>query len=148
VADAWEALAGRGFGQAPVLDAQGLLVGLLLRADMLPPVLLPAPSATGISAWRLAQQSVPTSCSRRCRRWPPTPRCRAARVLLDMGLPGLPVTQDDGQVIGFLSRADILRAWWPTRRWTCGPEFSRRTTEEPTRRPAARRRVAALGGRE
>jgi hypothetical protein len=38
-------------------------------------VLLPAPSATGISARRLAQQSVPT------------PLCRAARVLLDMACP-------------------------------------------------------------
>ena len=111
VAEAWETLAARGVGQAPVLDAQGLLIGLLLRADMMPPVLMPAPSATGISAWQLAQKSV------RDIMLTPVPAVagdtslrRAARVLLDMGLPGLPVTQDDGHVIGFLSRADILRA--------------------------------------
>ena len=111
VAEAWEALAARGVGQAPVLDTQGLLIGLLLRADMMPPVLMPAPSASGISAWQLAQKSV------RDIMLTPVPAVagdtslrRAARVLLDMGLPGLPVTQDDGHVIGFLSRADILRA--------------------------------------
>jgi len=35
---------------------------------------------------------------------------RVARVLLDIGLPGLPVVNDAGQVIGFVSRSDILRA--------------------------------------
>jgi CBS-domain-containing membrane protein len=31
-------------------------------------------------------------------------------VLLDTGLPGLPVVDDAGQVIGFVSRSDVLRA--------------------------------------
>jgi CBS domain-containing protein len=35
---------------------------------------------------------------------------RVARVLLDTELPGLPVVDDVGKVIGFVSRADILRA--------------------------------------
>ena len=35
---------------------------------------------------------------------------RVARVLLDTGLPGLPVVDDAGHVIGFVSRSDILRA--------------------------------------
>jgi hypothetical protein len=35
---------------------------------------------------------------------------RVARVLLDTGLPGLPVVDDDGKVMGFVSRSDILRA--------------------------------------
>jgi len=33
-----------------------------------------------------------------------------ARVLLNTGLPGLPVVDDHGQVTGFISRTDILRA--------------------------------------
>ncbi len=35
---------------------------------------------------------------------------RVARVLLDTHLPGLPVVAEDGQVAGFISRSDILRA--------------------------------------
>jgi CBS domain-containing protein len=30
--------------------------------------------------------------------------------LLDTGLPGLPVVKDDGELEGFVSRSDILRA--------------------------------------
>ena len=33
-----------------------------------------------------------------------------ASVLLDTDLPGLPVTDEAGQLIGFVSRNDILRA--------------------------------------
>jgi len=41
---------------------------------------------------------------------PDTDLRRVARVLLDTHLPGLPVVNDDGTVIGFVSRTDILRA--------------------------------------
>ncbi|MDD0812232.1 CBS domain-containing protein [Curvibacter sp. RS43] len=112
-AEAWEALAARGVGQAPVVNAQGLLVGLLLRADLLPASLLPGPAAntTGIAAWQLAQRPVSELMLTPVPAVTPDTHLRqAARVLLDMGLPGLPVTQDSGQVVGFLSRADILRA--------------------------------------
>jgi CBS domain-containing protein len=49
--------------------------------------------------------------------WTPVPSVaadtdirRVARVLLDTGLPGLPVVDDGGKVVGFVSRSDILRA--------------------------------------
>ena len=35
---------------------------------------------------------------------------RVAAVLLDTGLPGLPVTDEAGVLAGFISRTDILRA--------------------------------------
>jgi CBS-domain-containing membrane protein len=35
---------------------------------------------------------------------------RVAQVLLDTGLPGLPVVDEQGRVSGFVSRSDILRA--------------------------------------
>jgi len=35
---------------------------------------------------------------------------RVAQVLLDTGLPGLPVVDEAGGVAGFISRSDILRA--------------------------------------
>jgi CBS domain-containing protein len=49
--------------------------------------------------------------------WTPVPSVspdtdirRVARVLLDTGLPGLPVVSEEGKVTGFVSRSDILRA--------------------------------------
>jgi CBS domain-containing protein len=49
--------------------------------------------------------------------WTPVPSVspdtdirRVARVLLDTGLPGLPVVDEEGKVTGFVSRSDILRA--------------------------------------
>jgi len=41
---------------------------------------------------------------------PQTDLRRVAQLLLDLGLPGLPVVADDGVVSAFISRSDILRA--------------------------------------
>jgi CBS domain-containing protein len=35
---------------------------------------------------------------------------RVAGVLLDNGLPGLPVTDEQGHLAGFISRTDLLKA--------------------------------------
>ena len=111
VLQGWQLLAHRGVGQAPVVDASGTLVGLLSRADLLRPERLPTPEVNAL-VWRaLLAQSV------RDIMWTPVPAVapdtdirRAARILLDTGLPGLPVVDAGGQVAGFLSRSDILRA--------------------------------------
>jgi len=95
-------------GQAAVLDARGRLVGLLLRAD-----LLPLPENMGdATAWRLWLQRPVSELM-----WTPVPSIsedapirEVAQVLLDLGLPGLPVVDADGMPQGFLSRTDILRA--------------------------------------
>ena len=108
---AWHLLSKHHVGQAPVVDQQGALVGLLLRADLLRPELLPALTAD-VRAWQgLLTQRVEQMM------WTPVPSVaadtdirRVARVLLDSGLPGLPVADDRGAVIGFVSRSDILRA--------------------------------------
>ena len=49
--------------------------------------------------------------------WTPVPSVasdtdirRVTVVLLEIGLPGLPVVNDQGAVTGFISRSDILRA--------------------------------------
>lgn len=111
VQQAWQLLADSAVGQVPVVDAAGHLVGMLLRADLLKPERL---SAAGVPAlaWRaLLQQNVSDIMVT------PVPSVvadadirRVARVLLDTGLPGLPVVDEQGAVIGFISRADILRA--------------------------------------
>lgn len=111
VEQAWRVLAQQGIGQAPVVDADGVLVGLLSRGDLMREDRLPTPDSHPL-VWRalLAQSVVDLM-------WTPVPSVatdtdirRVARVLLDTGLSGLPVVDDHGQVIGFVARSDILRA--------------------------------------
>jgi len=105
---ALELLAVARVGQAPVLNEQGRLVGLLLRADLLP---LPADWQDAESWARWLQRPVaelmwsPVPAAR-----PDTPLREAAQALLDLRLPGLPVLDDAAELVGFLSRSDILRA--------------------------------------
>jgi CBS domain-containing protein len=111
VEQAWHILSEKHVGQAPVIAADGMLVGLLSRADLMRPERLPGPESHAL-VWRalLMQKVVDVM-------WTPVPSVapdteirRVARVLLDSGLPGLPVVDEQGQVIGFVSRSDILRA--------------------------------------
>lgn len=110
VNNAWQTLAEQHVAQAPVLNTQGQVVGLLLRADMAPLDLLPEPGAVK-DAIALARRPVadvmvspvPTVAE-------DTDLRRVAAVLLDTGLPGLPVTDELGRLTGFISRTDILRA--------------------------------------
>ena len=110
VNDAWQTLAEHKVAQAPVVDALGRVIGLLVRADMAPLDLLPEPGAVK-QAIDLARRPVsdvmvspvPTVAA-------DTELRRVAAVLLDTGLPGLPVTDEAGVLSGFISRTDILRA--------------------------------------
>lgn len=111
VRDAWRALVERGIGQAPVVTTGGTLAGLVGRAELLPPALLDAALAD-TAAWNaLLAQPVGTLM------WTPVPAVapdtelrRVAELLLGTGLPGVPVVTSDGQVVGFVSRSDLLRA--------------------------------------
>jgi CBS-domain-containing membrane protein len=111
VEQAWQVLALQHLGQAPVVNSDGMLVGLLSRADLMRPERLPGPESHAL-VWRaLLMQSVAEIM------WTPIPSVaaetdirRVARVLLDTGLPGLPVVDEHGRVTGFVSRSDILRA--------------------------------------
>lgn len=111
VLQAWQLLGRTGLGQAPVTGTGGSLVGLLTRAELLSLERLPQPDAPAL-AWRaLLMQPVSSVMLS------PVPAVgedtdlrRVARVLLDTHLPGLPVVAEDGQVTGFISRSDILRA--------------------------------------
>lgn len=111
VAYAWQLLADHQIGQAPVVTERGVLVGLMTRS-----ALLPDESSVGDAGrahvWdtRLLQKVADVM-------WSPVPSVsvetdirRVARVLLDTGLPGLPVVDETGHVSGFVSRSDILRA--------------------------------------
>ncbi len=98
-------------GQAPVVNESGVLVGMLLRADLLRPEHLPGPNTHALAwhAW-LAQPVSEVM-------WTPVPSAspqtdlrQVARVLVDTGLPGLPVVDANGVVAGLVSRTDLLRA--------------------------------------
>ena len=109
VGGAWRALAQHGIGQAPVVDSAGALIGLVARAELMPAASLDALSA-GTDAPRLAQPVTAVM-------WSPVPSTsadtdlrRVAALLLDTGLPGVPVADRSGAVIGFVSRTDLLRA--------------------------------------
>lgn len=111
VLQAWQVLSEKGVGQAPVVDANDHLVGLLTRADLLSPERLPSPDSHAL-AWRalmlqnvkdIMVTPVPSVA-------PDSDIRRVAQVLLDTGLPGLPVVDEQGLVAGFISRSDILRA--------------------------------------
>lgn len=111
VQDAWKSLAQHGVGQAPVVDQHGSLVGLMSRADLMHLEQLPSPDQSAL-VWRAMllqpvsermHTPVPAVTPDADIRW-------VARVLLDSELPGLPVVEESGRVIGFVSRSDILRA--------------------------------------
>lgn len=108
---AWQLLSRAGIGQAPVVDARGALVGLLLRADLLHPDRLAAVAADPAAWQALLAQTVATLM------WTPVPAAapdmdlrQLTRILLETGLPGLAVADEQAQVIGFVSRSDVLRA--------------------------------------
>jgi CBS-domain-containing membrane protein len=111
VAQAWDLLSAHQLGQAPVVDPNGILVGLLTRAELMRPDRLPGVHSHALVWQALLLQSVADLM------WTPVPSVapdtdirRLARVLLDSGLPGLPVVDDAGRVMAFVSRTDILRA--------------------------------------
>lgn len=111
VDQAWQVLAHNRLGQVPVVAATGTLVGLISRADLMRADRLPGPDSHA-SAWNTLLMLPVVDLM-----WTPVPSVspdtdirRVARVLLDTGLPGLPVVDDDGKVTGFVSRSDILRA--------------------------------------
>ncbi|WP_284336810.1 HPP family protein [Comamonas sp. NoAH] len=110
VEQAWKIFARKKIAQAPVVSTQGHVVGLLLRTDMAPQALLPEPGAvreTVAMARRLVSEVMVS----------PVPAVSedtelrgVTHVLLETGLPGLPVADAEGHLVGFISRTDILRA--------------------------------------
>lgn len=111
IMDAWRLLSEHGLGQAPVVNAQGGLVGMITRGELFRPDQLPGPD-THILAWRamLMQPVTELMITPVPGVEPQTDLRRVAQLLLDLGLPGLPVVAEDGQVSAFISRSDILRA--------------------------------------
>lgn len=107
----WKRLFDAQVGQAPVVNAQGLLVGLLTRAELMRPDRLPQPDGSFL-LWR-ALMALPVTelmVSPVASVSADTELRRLAWVLIETGLPGVPVVDADGRVEGFVSRTDILKA--------------------------------------
>lgn len=111
VQQAWKALIHQGHRQAPVVNSASILVGLVTRDGLTghDPWPQAGGSAAGGDAW--LQQSVEAVMVTPIPSVAPSADLRrAATALLESGLPGLPVVDDAGRVIGFVSHADVLRA--------------------------------------
>jgi acetoin utilization protein AcuB len=103
---AWRMLRDRRIHQAPVLDAAGSLVGIVSERDLL--------TVIDIDGGRVVE-----TLQRRVRDVMTSPVVaaalvtdirRIATVMLDHGVDGVPIMNDGGVLVGFVSRSDILRA--------------------------------------
>lgn len=106
VEDAWRQLSARGLGQAPVLDKTMRLVGLVSVQDLLMVINVEGDTLRDILSRSVADVMTSPVVSAD----PVTDIRRAARVLLDYRLPGLPVVNEQEELVGILTRSDILRA--------------------------------------
>lgn len=106
VADAWRTLRDNRIHQAPVVDDERKLIGLVSERDLL-------------TAMDVEDGQIITARSRHVRDVMTTPVVaaapvtdirRIASVMLDRGVDGVPVIAETGRIMGFVSRSDILRA--------------------------------------
>ncbi|TQV65484.1 MAG: CBS domain-containing protein [Halothiobacillaceae bacterium] len=104
--EAREALHARELYQAPVVDDEGRLTGLLGLADLLrlawPPGELPRPVDAGMTVGEACRK--PVDALRE-----DTPLEVIVRLMLDRGYAAMPVVDDEGKVIGMVGMRDLLR---------------------------------------
>ena len=106
VVSAWEALAVRQVHQAPVLNLASGLVGMVSDRDLLTVIDLRAGRPIGRLDHAVSEvMATPIVCAD-----PVTDVRRIARVLVDTGLSALPVISESRDLLGVVSRGDILRA--------------------------------------
>jgi len=106
VARAWRIFADQHVDQAPVLDAERNLVGILGERNLLTALDVGASQMAGALTRRVGEvMTTPVVCAR-----PATDIRRIARVMLERDVDGVPIVSEDGRLVGFISRGDILRA--------------------------------------
>lgn len=106
VATAWRQLAARAVHQAPVIEAGRGVVGLVSQQELLTVIDLDGRTPIGGLQRRVREVMLsPVVCAD-----PVADIRRIARALLDTGLPALPVVDAGGELVGIVSRSDILRA--------------------------------------
>lgn len=106
VAQAWRILRDRRIHQAPVLDGGARLVGIVSERDLLTAINIDAGQIVESLSRRVGDvMTTPVVAAA-----PVTDIRRIADVMLEHGVDGVPVMGDDGRLVGFVSRGDILRA--------------------------------------
>ena len=105
VETAWNALAERGVGQAPVLAEGHRLVGMITSRDLLMSITIEDGQVHDALALRVADVMTTPVISTD----PVTDIRRVARVLLESDMPGLPVVSEQGELVGIITRGDLLR---------------------------------------
>lgn len=102
----WNRMTGHRVRQLPVLDGDGLLVGLVSDRDLLTAFNVDRGRVRDIQAKTAADvMRHPIAAAA-----PDTDIRRIARVMLEYGLSGVPILDEDNIPMGFVSRGDILRA--------------------------------------
>lgn len=97
--DAVTQLRDRGVSQAPVLDAAGHLIGLLLLKD----TIAIAPVGRETTVHQCMRSPVPSAA-------PDIDLHQVAAALVATDLPGLPLLDAEGALAGFITRGDLMRA--------------------------------------
>lgn len=106
VAQTWRILHGNNIHQAPVLNDNAQLVGIVSEHNLLTAITVEADRIVENIKRRVNEiMTTPVVAAA-----PMTDIRRIAFVMLDYGVEGIPVTNDSGGLIGFISRSDILRA--------------------------------------
>jgi CBS domain-containing protein len=105
-ATAWRILLGQGVRQAPVLDESGGVIGLVTERALLTTFNLERKQArTPLTHHVRDVMITPVICAD-----PITDIRRIARAMIELDLPCLPVTNENRELLGLVSRGDILRA--------------------------------------
>ena len=106
VADAWRSLRDHAIRQAPVMDDDARLVGIVSERDLLTALNIEGGQIVE-SLDRLVRDVMATPVVAAV---PVTDIRRIAAVMIDKGVDGVPITNETGRLLGFVSRGDILRA--------------------------------------
>ncbi len=106
VEHAWRILTGHGIHQAPVLDAGQRLVGIVGERDLLMMLNVDGGEVRDVLRKRVRDvMTTPVVATT-----PLTDIRRIARVMLERKVDGVPIVNDNGALLGFVSRSDILNA--------------------------------------
>jgi acetoin utilization protein AcuB len=106
VEHAWRVLLEHGIHQAPVLDAQRQLVGIVSERDLLTALNVDHGQVRDVLARTVSDvMSTPVISAD-----PVTDIRRIANVMLAHGTDGVPIVNTSAALIGFISRSDVLRA--------------------------------------
>jgi len=103
---AWRVLLGQAVRQAPVLDANHNVIGLVTERDLLTTFNLERKQTRNPLAHHVGDVMIsPVICAE-----PETDIRRIARAMVELDLPCMPVVNDNRVLLGLVSRGDILRA--------------------------------------